>query len=86
MVRAQPGSSSAPCPGIPIVVETAAREMLAADPALRAAWDAALAANPTMSTDERLDWFARRHPSWDERVNLVPVFRTSRQPPADVRR
>jgi hypothetical protein len=59
----------------PYVVEAAAREMLAADPGVRAAWEAALAANPAMSTDDRLDWFARRHPSWDERVNLVPVYR-----------
>lgn len=58
------------------VLEVAAREMLN-DPATRTAWDAALAANPTMSTGERLEWFARRHPSWDERVNLVPVYRTA---------
>jgi len=59
----------------PYVMETAAREMLA-DPALRAAWEATLDANPELSTDQRLEWFARRHPSWDERVNLVPVYRT----------
>jgi hypothetical protein len=61
----------------PYVIETQAREMLAADPALRAAWEAA---SPGMTTDERLDWLARRHPSWDERVNLLPVYRTSRIP------
>ncbi len=61
----------------PYVIETEAREMLAADPALRAAWEAA---SPGLTTAERLDWFARRHPSWDERVNLLPVYRTSRIP------
>lgn len=60
----------------PYVIETAARAMLA-DPAVRAAWEAALDANPELSTDQRLEWFARRHPSWDERVNLIPVYRTS---------
>jgi hypothetical protein len=30
-----------------------------------------------MSTDDRLDWFAKRHPAWDERVNLIPVYRTT---------
>ena len=64
----------------PYVVEAAAREMLAADPALRTAWEAALAADPTMTTDDRLDWFARRHPAWDERVNLLPVYRTAIDP------
>ncbi len=59
----------------PYVLEAAAREMLA-DPATRAAWDAALAADPGMSTNDRLAWFERRHPSWDERLNLVPVYRT----------
>lgn len=59
------------------VMEIQAREMLA-DPALRAAWEAALAAQPGMTTDQRLEWFSHRHPSWDERVNLVPVYRTSR--------
>lgn len=62
----------------PYVVEAAAREMLAANPALRAEWEAALAATPTMSTDDRLDWFAKRHRAWDERVNLIPVYRTAR--------
>ncbi len=60
----------------PYLVEAAAREMLV-EPAVRAAWEAALAASSTMSTEERLDWFARRHPAWDERVNLVPVYRTA---------
>jgi hypothetical protein len=61
------------------VLETAAREMLAREPGLRAEYDAALAADPELaaSTDLKLDWFARRHPTWDERVNLLPVYRTA---------
>ena len=60
------------------VAEQVAREQLAADPALaaefgkRLATDAAFAANPAA----RLEFFARRHSSWDERFNLYPVLRT----------
>ncbi|HEY0483705.1 MAG TPA: M14 family zinc carboxypeptidase [Kofleriaceae bacterium] len=60
------------------VAEQVARDMLAADPALRAAFDAALAADPELagSPSRRLDWFYRRSPAWDERVNLLPVYRS----------
>ncbi|CAN5921871.1 M14 family metallopeptidase [soil metagenome] len=63
----------------PYVIEAEAREMLAAQPALRAEFDAALAADPELakSTDAKRDWFYRRHPSWDERTDLLPVYRTS---------
>jgi hypothetical protein len=60
------------------VAEDVAREQMAHDPALAAAFrqkvesDAAFAANP----HARLEFFARRHPSWDERLNLYPVMRT----------
>ncbi len=59
------------------VAEEVAREQLAADPALAAAFrnrlatDAAFAA----SASARLDFFYRRHASWDERFNLYPVMR-----------
>jgi hypothetical protein len=60
------------------VAEDVAREQMAQDPALAAEFrrklesDAAFAKNP----HARLEFFARRHPSWDERLNLYPVMRT----------
>jgi hypothetical protein len=60
------------------VAEDVAREQMARDPALAAAFrnrvehDPAFAQNP----HARLEFFARRHPSWDERLNLYPVLRT----------
>ena len=58
------------------VTEQVARDMLARDPALRAAFDAALAdAEFAKSPEKRLEFFYRRHPSWDERVDLLPVYR-----------
>ncbi|WP_233561943.1 M14 family zinc carboxypeptidase [Sorangium cellulosum] len=63
------------------VAEEEARKMLAADPALRAEFEARLR-DPAFAKDSaaRLDFFYRRHPSWDERVNLVPVFRVAASP------
>jgi murein tripeptide amidase MpaA len=60
------------------VAEDVAREQMAGDPALAEEFrhkvesDAAFAKNP----HARLEFFARRHPSWDERLNLYPVMRT----------
>ena len=59
------------------VVEAVAREMLAKDPALQAEFDrklrddAAFAASPKA----RLEFFYRRHPAWDDRAFLYPVYR-----------
>lgn len=63
----------------PYVLEEAARQLLATRPALRAEYNAALAADPALaaSTEAKRDWFYRRLPSWDERVDLLPVFRTA---------
>ena len=64
------------------VAEAVAREMLAGDAALKAAFerrireDKAFADNPSA----RLDFFHRRHPSWDDRLGLYPVYRIDRQP------
>ena len=59
------------------VAEDVAREQMAADPAIAAEFkqrletDAAFAKNP----HARLEFFARRHDSWDERYNMYPVLR-----------
>jgi hypothetical protein len=61
----------------PYVAEQIARTMLAEQPDLAAEFarrlkeDAAFAANPSA----RLDFFLRRHSSWDSHYNLHPVFR-----------
>ena len=59
------------------VAEELAREMLK-DPLVKAAFDAQVAADPALaqSPGKRLEFFYRRHPSWDERLDLYPVFRT----------
>ncbi len=59
------------------VAEEVAREQLARDPSLRAAFDAAVAADADLAASpaRRLEWFYRRHPAWDERVDLLPVYR-----------
>ena len=59
------------------VTEEVARQMLEQDPALRKEFerrlheDAAFAGSPA----DRLEFFHRRHPSWDERYGLYPVYR-----------
>ena len=61
----------------PYVAEQLAREMLAADPRLAEEFRRALAADPALPGNPaaRLEFFMRRHASWDERFNLYPVFR-----------
>jgi hypothetical protein len=64
------------------VAEDVAREQMAGDPALAAEFkrkvetDEAFAKNP----HARLEFFARRHASWDERFNLYPVMRANVAP------
>ena len=67
----------------PYVAEQLARDMLAREPALKAQFEAALAADPELakSQDKRLEWFYRRSPAWDERMNLLPVYRIDRDIP-----
>ncbi|WP_374354499.1 M14 family metallopeptidase [Chitinimonas sp.] len=62
------------------VAEDVAREQLAADPALAKAFNDKLASDPAFAKDPaaRLDFFARRHASWDERLNLYPVMRVDK--------
>jgi murein tripeptide amidase MpaA len=61
----------------PYVAEQIAAQMLAADPALRAEFTAKLEADPYFAANpgDRLEFFLRRHVSWDERYNLYPVVR-----------
>lgn len=64
------------------VAEAVAREMLARDPALKAEFERRLREDADFAKDPaaRLEFFARRHPSWDARYNLYPVLRTDRAP------
>lgn len=61
------------------VAEEVAREQLAADPALAEQFRKKLESDPEFAKNAhaRLDFFARRHGSWDERFNLYPVMRTN---------
>jgi len=61
----------------PYVAEQVAAGMLAADPELRAQFNAKLQDDAAFarSPSDRLEFFLRRHTSWDERYNLYPVLR-----------
>jgi hypothetical protein len=60
------------------VAEDVAREQMARDPALAAEFRRKVETEPAFARNAhaRLEFFARRHPSWDERLNLYPVMRT----------
>ncbi|WP_407351776.1 M14 family metallopeptidase [Luteimonas sp. R10] len=64
------------------VAEEVAREMLAADPQLKAEFERRLRGDAGFadSPRARLDFFYRRHSAWDERHNLYPVYRTEHAP------
>jgi hypothetical protein len=61
----------------PYVAEIMAREMLERDPQvaeefqLKLTTDSEFAANPAA----RREFFMRRHPSWDVRYGLYPIYR-----------
>jgi hypothetical protein len=61
------------------VAEDVAREQMAADPALAAEFRHKLETDEAFAKNAhaRLEFFARRHASWDERLNLYPVMRTN---------
>jgi Zinc carboxypeptidase len=67
----------------PYVEEQVAAEMLARDPKVAAAFRKRLAEDPKFAADPdaRLDYFYRLSPSWDERLNLYPVYRVETAPP-----
>ena len=62
------------------VVAPLADKMLAADPALRRAFEAKLAADPAFAADPhaRLAWFYQRSPYRDDRALLYPIARELR--------
>ena len=64
------------------VAEVVAREMLAADPLLKARFEQRLKDDPAFaaSPQARLDFFARMHSSWDDQYYLYPVMRTNTIP------
>ncbi|MBE7448691.1 MAG: peptidase M14 [Kofleriaceae bacterium] len=66
------------------VAEEVARAMLAAEPGLAAEFEAWLAADPARAQvpRARLDFFYRRHPSWDAHKDRLPVVRTDTVPAA----
>ena len=61
----------------PYVAEQIAAGMLAGDADLREAFNARLRNDPAFaaSPGDRLEFFLRRHSSWDARYNLYPVLR-----------
>ena len=61
----------------PYAIAPLADRMLAADPALKTAFDAKLAAEPAFAADShaRLAWFYERTPFYDDRYLLYPVAR-----------
>ncbi len=60
------------------VAEEFARELLARDPAVKAAFEQRLASDPAFAASPRarLEFFARRHPSWDSHKDRLPVVKT----------
>lgn len=60
----------------PYVAEIVAEKMLE-DPKVKSEFTARLESDPEFAKDpeKRLDFFYRRHPSWDERFRLYPIYR-----------
>lgn len=67
------------------LTEQVARDLIKKNPKHKAEFDKKLAEEPELAKDPnaRLRFFYRRHPSWDERYNLYPVYRV--QAPLQVR-
>ena len=63
------------------VAEEVARDQLEADPALRAEFQKKVDSDADFNKTpaKRLEFFAKRHASWDERFNLYPVMRTAQK-------
>jgi Zinc carboxypeptidase len=63
------------------VAEAVAEQLLKSDPAVRKEFEQRLDQDPEFARDPaaRLDFFYRRHSSWDERLNLYPVYRVDQK-------
>jgi hypothetical protein len=61
----------------PYVAEQVAEDMLASKPEVKEEFRKRLATDPDFAKnpDARLEFFARRHPSWDEQRDLYPILR-----------
>ena len=66
----------------PYVLEDAAKAMIDEDPKLRERFEKMLA-DPAFANDPeaRREWFYKLLPSFDERLNLLPIYRTDTAPP-----
>jgi hypothetical protein len=62
----------------PYVAEQIARQMLETDPELAKDFNEKLRTDPAFAGDPaaRLEFFLRRHESWDSHYNLYPIYRT----------
>jgi murein tripeptide amidase MpaA len=61
------------------VLEALARDMMAKDPELKAAFERQIAADPEFARSpyKRLDFFFRHSPWWDDHIGLYPVARSA---------
>jgi hypothetical protein len=66
----------------PYVADALGVTMLQTDPKAKEEFERRLREDPEFakSPNARLEFFYRRHPSWDERLNLYPVMRVEREP------
>jgi hypothetical protein len=65
------------------IAEEVGREMLATNPDIAAEFNERLATDPEFAKDPRarLEFFYRRHPSWDEQLDLYPILRVAEDLP-----
>ena len=61
----------------PYVAEQIARDLYASDHKLREAFELKLKEDAAFRADpaQRLEFFCRHHPSWDEQLNCYPIYR-----------
>jgi hypothetical protein len=61
----------------PYVAEQIARELYTSEPKLREVFESKLKGDAAFRADpaQRLEFFCRHHPSWDEQLNCYPLYR-----------